>query len=113
MHHTGLQRVLAAPPPPVNSGQSDMKVGRRLVLAREVDEESLYRALGEQIGVPYVRLGDFAVEPTALAALPAHVVREQRVLPLMLINGRLVVATDDPADSEKLSLVRFSCQMLL
>jgi len=113
IHDTGLQRVLAARPPQEMSGEPAMKVGKRLLLAREVDEESLYRALGEQIGVPYVRLGDFAAEPAALAALPAHVVREHRVLPLLFDRGRLVIATDDPADSEKLSLVRFSCQMAL
>jgi type IV pilus assembly protein PilB len=113
IHDTGVQRVLAAPSPGGPSGKSDMKVGKRLLLAGEISEESLYRALSEQIGVPYVRLGDFAAEPAALAALPAHVVREHRVLPLMVHDGRLVVATDDPADSEKLSLVRFSCQMPL
>ncbi|HUG72603.1 MAG TPA: hypothetical protein VMK82_04185, partial [Steroidobacteraceae bacterium] len=113
LHDTGVQRVLTAQRPNERQEQSDLQLGKRLVLAREIDEDSLYRALSEQIGVPYVRLGDFAAEPAALAALPAYVVREHRVLPLMLNDDRLVVATDDPADSAKLSLIRFSCQMQL
>ncbi len=113
IHDTGIRRVLTAQPPSGGSAQADMKVGERLLLAGEIDEDRLYRALGEQIGVPYVRLGEFAVEPAALAVLPAHIVREYRVLPLMLQGDRLVVATDDPAHPDKLSIIRFSCQMPL
>ncbi|MEO6079666.1 MAG: ATPase, T2SS/T4P/T4SS family [Steroidobacteraceae bacterium] len=105
---TGLQRILTP-----QSEPSDMKVGRRLLQAREIDEESLYRALSAQIGVPYVKLGDFVADPGALAALPAHLAREHHVLPLMFHGERLVIATDDPADTNKASLIRFRCQMPL
>jgi type IV pilus assembly protein PilB len=108
IHDTGIRRALV-----VQAEQSDVKVGKQLVLAREVDEDSLYRALSEQIGVPYVRLGEFAAEPAALAALPASFVREHRVLPLIYHGDRLVIATDDPADTDKLSLIRFRSQVSL
>jgi type IV pilus assembly protein PilB len=105
VNDTGLHRALTA-----LTKQPGMKVGRQLVLAHEIEEESLYRALSEQIGVPYVRLGEFVVDPAALAALPPDIVREQRVLPLLLYRDRLVIATDDPADNDKLSLIRFRVQ---
>lgn len=35
----------------------------------------------------------------------------RRVLPLMIHEGQLVIATDDPADIEKLSALRFRTQM--
>jgi len=41
-------------------------------------------ALGEQFGVPFVRLGEFDVESIALTALPKDFIRSRRVLPLML-----------------------------
>ncbi len=105
LSETGVHRVLAA-----QSAQPGSKFGDQLVRTHEVDEDSLYRALSEQIGVPYVRLGDFKADPAALASLPANIVREHRVLPLMYDVERLVVATDDPADSDKLALIRFRSQ---
>lgn len=42
--------------------------------------------------VPYVRLGEFDVDPGALPLLPQNIVRAYRVLPLMLYQGRVIVA---------------------
>jgi type IV pilus assembly protein PilB len=88
----------------------EARLGNVLVSSGKITEDELYRALGEQMGIPYVRLGDFDIEPAALAALPHDFVRARRVLPLMLHEGRLVIATDDPADSSTLSALRFRAQ---
>jgi type IV pilus assembly protein PilB len=108
LHETGINRILEA-----QAELPGVRFGKQLLLKHEVDEDSLYRALGDQIGVPYVRLGDFRPEPAALAALPQNIVREHRVLPLMYHGDHLVVATDDPADSEKLAVARFRSQVPL
>ncbi len=88
LHNTGINRVLAT-----QGELPGVRLGKQLLMQHEVDEGQLYRALGDQIGVPYVRLGEFQAEPAALAALPQNLVREQRVLPLMYHGERLVVAT--------------------
>jgi type IV pilus assembly protein PilB len=88
----------------------ETRLGDLLVAAGTVQEDDLYRALGEQMGVPYVHLGDFDVDPEATALLPLDFARAHRVLPLMLHEGRLVVATDDPSDSDALSALRFRAQ---
>ena len=106
VHDTGLHRTLLA-----QAQLPGVRFGKHLLIRHEVEEEELYRALSDQIGVPFVRLGEFRPEPVALAALPPNIVREQRVLPLMYENGRLVVATDDPADSDKLAVIRFRTQV--
>jgi len=108
LHDTGLNRVLSA-----QAELPGVRFGKQLLMKHEVDEDSLYRALSDQIGVPYVQLGEFHAEPAAIAALPQNLVREQRVLPLMYHGDRLVVATDDPADSEKLAMIRFRTQVPL
>src|SRR5690242_499393 len=76
------------------------KLGDLLLESGKVKESDLYRALGEQMGVPFAVLRDFDVEPEALSLLPQEVVRTHRVLPLMIHDGQLVVATDDPADND-------------
>lgn len=88
----------------------DMRLGDLLLASGKLSQEELYRALSQQMGVPYVHLGDFEVDPAALALLPQEMVRTRRVMPLMLHEGRLVLATDDPADSNTISAVRFRAQ---
>lgn len=90
--------------------QPHVRMGDLLVASGKIQEDDLYRALGEQLGVPYVHLGDFDIDPIALAKLPQELVRAQRVLPLMMHEGRLILATDDPADSSALSALRFRAQ---
>jgi len=88
----------------------DQRLGDVLVASGKIGSERLYAALAEQMGVPYVRLGEFDVESEALAVLPAEIARARRVLPLMLHDGRLVLATDDPADGDVLNVLRFRVQ---
>jgi type IV pilus assembly protein PilB len=102
---TGIQRGLAA-----QQGRPSARLGTVLVATGEVQEHELYRALADQLGVTYVRLGEFDVEPAALASVPPEFARSRRVLPLMLDGPKLVVATDDPADSDRISALRFRTQ---
>jgi type IV pilus assembly protein PilB len=105
IHDTGVRRGLI-----LQGNEPDMRLGELLLKAGEIHADELYRALGEQLGVTYVRLAEFDVEPAALAALPAEVVHAHRVLPLMFNEHRLVVASADPTDHEILSKLRLRSQ---
>jgi type IV pilus assembly protein PilB len=87
-----------------------MRLGDLLLASGKIDDEALYRALGEQLGVPFVRLREFEIDAKALLTLPAEIARARRALPLMIHDSRLVVATDDPADSGLLAMIRFRTQ---
>jgi type IV pilus assembly protein PilB len=102
VHDTGVHRGLAA-----REDRPDARLGSVLVATGEITEDELYRALSQQLGVAYVRLGEFDVEAAALASLPPDIARARRALPLMFHEGQLVIATDDPADNDKLSTLRF------
>jgi type IV pilus assembly protein PilB len=105
VRETGIHRALT-----VHAEQPAARFGSVLVSTGEITENELYGALGKQLGVAYVRLGDFDVEAAALATLPAEVARNTRVLPLMFHEGQIVVASDDPADSSKLATLRVLTQ---
>lgn len=105
VHESGVHRALAA-----QVEHPGARLGDLLLAAKEIQEDDLYQALAKQLGVVYVRLGEFDVEPAALAALPQDIARARRVLPLMFQEGQLVVATDDPADNDKMSALRFRTQ---
>jgi type IV pilus assembly protein PilB len=102
---TGLHRALVA-----QEDQPAARLGSVLVTTGEINEDELYQALSEQLGVVYVRLGEFDVDSAAIASLPADIARARRVLPLMFHDSQLVIATDDPADSDKVSALRFRTQ---
>jgi type IV pilus assembly protein PilB len=106
VHDTGIHRALA-----VQVDRPDARLGSMLVATGEVSEDELYRALAEQLGVAYVHLGEFDVEASALAHIPPDFARARHVLPLMMHGGKLVIATDDPADNDRVSAVRFRTQM--
>ncbi|MFI4889283.1 MAG: GspE/PulE family protein [Steroidobacterales bacterium] len=102
---TGVHRALA-----VQENHPAARLGSVLVATGEINEDELYRGLSEQLGVVYVRLGEFDVDAAALSCLTPDIARARRVLPLMFHDGRLVIATDDPADSDKISALRFRTQ---
>ncbi|MEO8020199.1 MAG: GspE/PulE family protein [Pseudomonadota bacterium] len=105
VNNTGVSRALA-----LQEANPDERLGDLMLSSGEIGEDDLYRALADQMGVLYVRLGDFDVDPAALAALAREHARTHRLLPLMFERGRLIVAIDDPSDSEALNALKFSTQ---
>ena len=105
VHDTGIHRALV-----VQEDRPATRLGSVLVATGEINEDELYRGLSEQLGVVYVRRGEFDVDPAALGCVAPDVARLRRVLPLMFHDGRLVLATDDPADTDKISALRFRTQ---
>ena len=101
-----LRHALTAQQSRPNTRISDL-----LVSQGTISEDVLYRALSAKFGVPYVRLGEFDVDPGALPLLPQNIVRAHRVLPLMLYQGRVIVAMRDPTNSEALNAISASTRV--
>lgn len=92
-----------------HDGRRD-RIGKLLVELGRVNEREVYAALGRQLGMPFVRLAEFDIEPQALMSLPQHIIRGLSVLPLMLDRDRLVVAVSEPADVEALSTLHVAAR---
>lgn len=82
-------------------------IGQILVDMGLVSEETVQRALAYKLGVPFVRLDEFDIEPEATRFLPATTAARLHVLPLMFHERHLVVALSNPADTEALSILNF------
>lgn len=63
------------------------------------------RELALRLGLPFVDLREFDVDVHALSLVPEEFARTHRVLPLLFLHGRLVVAMGNPADPELLSML--------
>ena len=73
-----------------------LPLGELLVRAGVVTSEDLQSALARKMGYPLVKLDTFPFEEEALRKLPYAVVARVQVVPLMIRDGRLVIALDDP-----------------
>jgi len=81
-------------------------LGRILIDLQLIKETDLVRALAHQIGLEFVDLGEFPVDPSATALIPESVARRYRALPIGERDGRLLVAMSDPANVYALDDIR-------
>ncbi|MCA1810287.1 MAG: Flp pilus assembly complex ATPase component TadA, partial [Lentisphaerae bacterium] len=81
-------------------------ITRRVLDLELAEEEPFLRALGETLGLPFVRLNDVAVAPEVLTGLPAKVVFQHNVIPLKKEGAVLQVAVNDPFDAALLDVLR-------
>jgi type II secretory ATPase GspE/PulE/Tfp pilus assembly ATPase PilB-like protein len=79
--------------------KSDRSVplGRLLVNMGVVSPNDLQLALARKMGYPLVNVDEFPVEVPALARLNYPAALRLQVLPLLIRDGKLIIAMDDPA----------------
>ncbi len=87
-------------------------LGELLVRMGVVSREDLQVALSRKMGYPLVDVESFPAEAEALRRLGYSVAMRLQVMPLLLRDGRLIVALDDPARRRSaVEEVEFSAQM--
>ena len=87
--------------------RTERRLGRILIDMGLVKEQDLVAALAKQIGLSFVDLSDFQIDPTATALLPEGVARRYRALPIGYDeDGKLLVAMADPANLFALDDIR-------
>ncbi len=86
-------------------------LGELLVRKGIVTRQQLQSALARKMGYPLVDLERFPVEPDAVRKLPFSVARRLEVLPLVLRDGRLIVAMEDPTRRDALDEIEFVTQL--
>lgn len=78
-------------------GDRSVPLGELLVRMGMVSRQDLQVALARKMGYPLVDLDAFPAEAEAMRKLPYAVAKRLRLMPLLLRDGRLIVALDDPA----------------
>jgi type II secretory ATPase GspE/PulE/Tfp pilus assembly ATPase PilB-like protein len=82
-------------------------LGEILVDLGLITREDLKRTLTQQLGIPFVDLSRYEVEPSVLKLVPAAVANEYNVLPLCIDGRALVLAVENPLDPIPLDRIRF------
>jgi type II secretory ATPase GspE/PulE/Tfp pilus assembly ATPase PilB-like protein len=86
-------------------------LGELLVRKGVISRAQLQSALARKMGYPVVDVENFAIEPDAVRKLPHAVAKRLEVLPLVLRDGRLVVAMEDPTRRDAIDEVEFITQL--
>jgi type IV pilus assembly protein PilB len=73
-------------------------LGRILIDQGLVSEAGLVSTLASQLGLEYVDVADYAVDPTATTLISDALARRYQALPIGWQDGRLVVAMADPSN---------------
>jgi len=63
-----------------------------------VNEDAALRALGDEVGMPFVDLEEFEIDLSLLRGFPLKLIHRHAVFPIHRDNGSIVVATSDPFD---------------
>ena len=81
-------------------------LGRVLIDLGYIRERDLVRALAEQVGLEFVDLSDYRIDPVTASLLPEALCRRFRALPIGERDGKLLVAMSDPANVYALDDIR-------
>ena len=92
----------------VGSGKS---LGRVLIDKGMLTESQLTSILAKQIGIRYVNLGTYQVDPTAASLVDGNLARRYMVVPIDYEDGKLVVAMADPTNVFALDDIRIMTGM--
>ena len=82
-------------------------LGELLVELRFLTRADLMRALTQKLGIPYVDLTKFPIDPEVLELVPRAVALEYNVVPLCMDGRCLVLAVENPLDPKPLERIRF------
>jgi type IV pilus assembly protein PilB len=76
--------------------QAAKRIGAVLVDLGYITESDVYGALGDQLGVPYVSLSFYSVDPNVISLIGEQFARQHKVIPLFRIGNSLTLGMADP-----------------
>lgn len=86
-------------------------LGELLVRQGVITRAQLQSALAHKMGYPIVDIDQFGIEPDAVRKLPHAVAKRLEVVPLVVREGRLFVAMEDPTRRDALDEIEFVTQL--
>lgn len=84
-----------------------MHLGDLLIESGIVSEQAILSNLAYKLGIPFVKLESFDIDPHALSFFPRDLAAKFLLMPLFMHEGRLVVATPNPTDTDSLKMAEF------
>jgi general secretion pathway protein E/type IV pilus assembly protein PilB len=72
-----------------------------------IDEQELLAMLAQQFGLDTLDLNGYQIPPEVIAAVPGHIAKQYKIMPVMKHDDMLTVAMSDPTDMETIDSLRY------
>ncbi len=85
-------------------------LGELLVKSGQLSRQDLQTALARKMGFPVVDVASFPIDAEAVRKVPYAMAKRLKVLPLLLRDGALIVAAEDPSKRTTIEELEFTTQ---
>jgi type II secretory ATPase GspE/PulE/Tfp pilus assembly ATPase PilB-like protein len=83
-------------------------LGEILVNKGVIQKNEIQQCLAKKLGIPFVNLREFIVEPDVIRLLTAAIAFKHKVVPLYVYEGKIVVAIENPMDWQVTDALSFN-----
>jgi type IV pilus assembly protein PilB len=83
------------------------QLGEVLVQMKLVKRGDIYMAMARKLGIPHVSIKNHIPQTKAMALISADIALQYTVMPLAIINNKLIVAMENPLDIKTIELLQF------
>lgn len=83
-------------------------LGEILVNSGVIAKDEIQQSLAKKLGIPFVNLREFIVEPEVIRVLTAAIAFKHKVVPLYVYEGKIVVAIENPMDWQVTDALSFN-----
>ena len=83
-------------------------LGEILVNSGVIAKDEIQQSLAKKLGIPFVNLREFIVEPEVIRVLTAATAYKHKVVPLYVYEGKIVVAIENPMDWQVTDALSFN-----
>ena len=90
--------------------ERSVPLGELLVKNGQLSRQDLQTALARKMGFPVVDVASFPIDAEAVRRVPYAMAKRLKVLPLLLRDGALIVAAEDPSKRATIEELEFTTQ---
>ncbi len=90
---------------------SGLNIEKALIKLELVTEEDIVKVRANALGIPYMDLSDYIVDPEIIAMVPKEVCKKFNLVPLFKIGKSITVGMVDPQDIVALDQLRRICKI--
>jgi len=87
--------------------QSGKRIGNVLVDMGVVTESDIVSILGKQLGIPYINLSNYLIDPATVRIIPENMARRHQLIPINKVGNKLTVAMVDPLNILAIDDIQF------
>lgn len=87
--------------------QNGKRIGVVLIEMGVITEKDVISSLAVQLGIPYIDLSNYLIEPVIVRIIPENISRRHMLVPISKVGNKLTVAMNDPLNILAIDDIQF------